>query len=158
MEQRLELDKLTEPAAGKKVVLAVVEEELAVGTQTVETGARRFRKVRHEEMLDLAIPVRIEEADVQRVERNLPADETTGPRQEGDTWVIPVYEWVPVTEMRLMLKEEIRITKRQRDETVHQRVPVTRETVVMERRDGPDGSWRPDDPAAASQVCLPSSS
>jgi uncharacterized protein (TIGR02271 family) len=53
-------------------------------------------------------------------------------RQEGDTLIIPVYEEILVVEKRLVLKEEIRITKRHIDATEQARVLLREEHVDIE--------------------------
>ncbi len=56
-------------------------------------------------------------------------------RQEGDTLIIPITEEILVVEKRLRIKEEIHITKT-RQTTVHsETVPLTSETVSIERFD-----------------------
>jgi stress response protein YsnF len=73
-----------------------------------------------------------------------------GPRQEGDTLIVPVFEYVPVTEMRLMLKEEVRITKAAAEVDAVHRASVRREELVVERRDGASGEWFVEDGAVGS--------
>ena len=63
----------------------------------------------------------------------------TGPeppqRYEGETLVVPVLEEVLVFEKRLRLKEEVRITRRQRQVHQPQRVSLRTEEVSVERFD-----------------------
>ena len=54
-------------------------------------------------------------------------------RQEGDVLVIPVLEEVIVLQKRLMLKEEIRITKRSQQTIEPQVVTLRREEIVVEQ-------------------------
>ena len=54
-------------------------------------------------------------------------------RQEGDVLVIPVLEEVIVLQKRLMLKEEIRITKRSQQIIEPQAVTLRREEIVIEQ-------------------------
>jgi stress response protein YsnF len=54
---------------------------------------------------------------------------------------VPVFEYVPVTEMRLMLKEEVRIEFKETEETTVHTAEVQRQEVVVERRTGTDGDW-----------------
>ena len=53
-------------------------------------------------------------------------------RSEEDTLIIPVLEEVLVVEKRLLLKEEVRITKREETHTP-QRVTLRREEAAVER-------------------------
>jgi stress response protein YsnF len=127
-----------------EVRLAAVQEELAVDVRKTETGAVRVRKVVHEEMQPVAMRLRSEQVEVSRVAVNRAVDERSEPRQEGDTLIIPVYEYVPVVRMQLTLKEEVRIktTETQKD-VVHQ-VLVNTEELIVERREGANGEWRRD--------------
>ena len=145
----------TAPAAPTHIVaddapvrLAVVEEQITVGVEQHETGAVRVRKVTHDDIVDVPITLRSEQVDIRHVPENRPVDSEYGPRQVGDTWIVPVFEYVPVTELRLMLKEEIHITRRTVEQEVIHTVPVRKDTLIVERRQGPAGEWVPDDPPA----------
>jgi stress response protein YsnF len=54
-------------------------------------------------------------------------------RQEGDTIIIPIVEEVLHTERRLILKEEIKITRRQKTEQFHDRVTLRYQEAVITR-------------------------
>jgi stress response protein YsnF len=81
-------------------------------------------------------PEYIEKVDVERVPVNQQIESPLRPRYEGETLIIPVMEEVLVVERRLMLKEEIRVTKRR--QTVHnpQRVILRSEEILVERIPG----------------------
>jgi uncharacterized protein (TIGR02271 family) len=121
-----------------------VEERLQVGVDAVETGAVRVRKVVHEETQPVSVTLRRQHVEVRRVPINRPVDERAAPRQEGDTLVIPVFEYVPVVKMQLTLKEEVHVTTTESHEEVVQEVTLNSEELVVERREGPDGQWRPE--------------
>lgn len=121
--------------------IAVVEEQVAIGVERRETGALRVRRVSREEEVDVPAILRSETADVRRVAVNRHVEAEFGPRQEGDTLIIPVFEYVPVTEMRLVLKEEIHVRKRTVEEDTVQKVQVRKDEVVVERREGLTGEW-----------------
>ncbi len=53
-----------------------------------------------------------EEYNIERVAVGKIVTDTPVQRQEGDTLILPVTEEVLVTEKRLLLREEIRITRR----------------------------------------------
>ncbi|WP_244818071.1 YsnF/AvaK domain-containing protein [Caballeronia sp. Lep1P3] len=127
-----------------EVRLSAVQEELAVGVRTTETGAVRVRKVVHEEMHPVSMRLRAEEVEVRRVAVNRPVEERAEPRREGDTLVIPVYEYVPVVRMQLTLKEEVYVTTRQTQQDVVHHVLLNSEELVVERREGARGEWKPD--------------
>ena len=60
-------------------------------------------------------------------------------RSEGDTTIIPLYEEVLVVEKRLVLVEEIRITKRQTEKRELERVTLRREQATVERLEPEEG-------------------
>lgn len=126
---------------GEKTRIAAVEEQVAVGVEKNETGALRVRRVSREEEVNVPVTLRSEKADVRRVVVNRQVEAEFGPRQEGDTLIIPVFEYVPVTEMRLMLKEEIHVRKHAVEEEAVQTVSVRKDEVIVERREGPAGEW-----------------
>lgn len=121
-------------AAGDgRIVLPVVAEELRVGKRMVETGVVRVRKLVREHEETVEQPLTREEVQIERVPIGRVVDVTPEPRNEGDTLVIPVLEEVLVVEKRVMLKEEVRVTWRQVEERVPQRVVLRSEEIVVER-------------------------
>lgn len=117
------------------IVIPVIEEQLHVGTELVETGRVRVSKQVHEETQTIDIPVTREVVDVQRVPINQVVTEVPPSRQEGDTLILPVVREEVVTSIRLVLVEEVRITRRQERTTDHQTVTLRHETVSIDRID-----------------------
>ena len=118
--------------AGETVVIPIVEEMLTLDKREVITGGVRLTKrvTEREEVVDEAL-LR-ESVTVERVSINQIVAVAPPSRQEGDTLIVPVLEEVLVTEKRLLLKEEVRITRTQK--TVHdpQTVTVRSEEAVLE--------------------------
>ncbi len=123
-------------------VVPVMEEELRVGKRVVETGRVRVTKTVHEHEEVVDEPLMREEYDVERVRIDEFVDGPVGPRHEGETLIVPVLEEVLVVEKRLVVREELRITRRQTEERRPQRVKLLSEEVSVERA-GPDAA-RPD--------------
>ncbi|MFL9921838.1 DUF2382 domain-containing protein [Paraburkholderia fungorum] len=96
--------------ADEELRVAAVREELEVGVKSIETGAVRVRTVVHEDMHPVAVSLRSEKVTVERIPVGRAVERRDAPRQEGDTLIIPVYEYVPVIRMQLTLKEEVRVT------------------------------------------------
>jgi uncharacterized protein (TIGR02271 family) len=125
------------PAASTRepvLIVPVVAEELHVGKRQVETGRARITKkvTEHEEVVDDALmreEVEIEHIPVHKVWEG----EAPTVRYEGDTLVIPLLEEVLVVAKKLMLKEEVRISKRQTLVHEPQRVTLRSEEVTVER-------------------------
>jgi uncharacterized protein (TIGR02271 family) len=111
-----------------------MQEELDVRTRRVEkeSGVRVSKTVEErEEVVDE--PLTQETVDVERVSINRPVDAPAGIRYEGDTMIIPIFEEVLVVEKRLMLKEEIRVTRRKTVFRTPERVTLRRELAAVER-------------------------
>lgn len=114
----------------------VIEEELHVGKRRVDTGrgVRVHKTVeQREELVDqplLRDEIVVEHVNVGRVVKE---DEVPLTRYEGDTMVLPVFEEVLVVQKQLMLKEEVRITRRQHEVHAPQKVVLRSEQVKVER-------------------------
>jgi uncharacterized protein (TIGR02271 family) len=119
----------------RPLVLPVIQEALDVQTRTVETGRVRITKVIHEREELVDEPLVQEKVTIERVPVNRVVEGPIPVRSEGDTMIVSVLEEVLVVETRLLLAEELRITRR-RTET-HRPVTVTvrREDVTVERVD-----------------------
>jgi uncharacterized protein (TIGR02271 family) len=96
-----------------RLTVPIIEEKLDVGKRTVELGSLEIRKTVEQVQEARRLPLSFDQLDVQHVEVNRPLDAPLEPRYEGDVLIIPVMEEVLVIEKRLMLKEEVRISKRQ---------------------------------------------
>ena len=120
-------------------VIPVIEEQLLVEKQVVETGLLRVSKTVLEEEETVDIPLMSETFDVERVAVNQYVDTPPAVRYDGDTTVIPVLKEVLVTEKRLLLVEEVHITKRQTTTNDMQRVILRREEVTVQRVDTEEG-------------------
>ena len=114
-------------------VIQLAEETLKVGTRTVERGQVRVTKrvVEREEIVDQ--PLMREEVMVEHISINQVVEQAAPVRYEGDTTIIPLYEEVLVFEKRLMLVEEVRVTRRSSERRAPQQVVLRREEAVVER-------------------------
>lgn len=115
------------------LVVPVIEETLDVHTTSVETGRVRIHKTVHEWEETVDPPLLHDEVVVERVPINRVVEGPVSVRSEEDTLVIPLLEEVLVVEKRLLLKEEIRITKRRVETHAPQQVTLRREEAVVER-------------------------
>lgn len=125
----------TSRAPGEELVVPVVVEEVDVQKRQWETGGVRVGiEVRErEEVVDQ--PLVREEVTVERIPIHQVVTEAPGVRQEGNTTIVPVLEEVLVVEKRLVLKEEVRITKRRFEAHEPQRVILKTEEPRIERID-----------------------
>lgn len=118
-------------------VLPVTQEDLTVGKQRVETGSVKIHKSVQERVEVVDEPLQSEEVDIERVTINRPIDEPPAVRHEGDILIIPLLEEVLFVEKRLVLREEIRIKKVQKEIHAPQQVTLRQEQVEIERQPGP---------------------
>ncbi len=114
-------------------VIPVIEEQVNVSKQTVETGRVHISKRVHtaEEIVD--VPTAHEEIDVERVAVNRYVESAPEVRYEGDTTIIPVMREEAVVVKRLILVEELHVTKRIVRTHEQQQVSVRREEIDVNR-------------------------
>jgi uncharacterized protein (TIGR02271 family) len=125
-----------ESAEGRtEAVIPVVEERPKVGRRIRETQTVRVSKKTHERQETVDEPTIHERVEVERVAVNRPVDEVEDNRYEGETLIIPVYREELVLQKRLVLKEEIRITKRREEEHHPQQITLREQEVEIERQD-----------------------
>lgn len=128
----------TEPSEQDALRIPVVQEQLALGTRTVDTGRGvRIHKTvtEHPVVIDeglLRDELRVEHVPVDRI---VGADQAPANRYQGDTLVIPVLEEVLVIERKVRIKEELHITRIRHEERHVETVPLKAERVEIERFD-----------------------
>ena len=122
-------------ARAESVVVPVVEEEISIDRRWVETGRVRVSKRVNERVEVVDEPLLLEEVHVERVPVDRVVDGPVPVRYEGDTMIVPLFEEVLVVEKRLVLKEELHITKRRREERRPQEVTLRSEEARVERLD-----------------------
>jgi stress response protein YsnF len=112
----------------------VIEEEAHVEKRTVTTGRVRVETVT--EIHDEVATAELETSDVEitRVPVGREVENPPAMRTMGDTIVVPVLEEVLVVERRLMLKEELHITRRVTSETVDVPVRLRKQRAVVTRK------------------------
>ncbi len=133
------------------VVVPVVAEQLEVAKRTVEGGGVRIRKTvsEREEVVDE--PLMREEVQVRRVPVNKVVDGPVPVRHVGDTMIVSLLEEVLVVEKKLMVKEELHITKEKVESYRPQRVRLRTEEAVIERVEDGRESYVEEDGGAAGQ-------
>jgi uncharacterized protein (TIGR02271 family) len=114
-------------------------EELAVGKETVETGRLHVGKRTLTREADVDEDLTREEAVVETVPKGHRVFEMPVTRVVGDTTIIPIVEEVLHTEKRLVLKEEIHITRRRTTEHFHDTVTLRHQEAVVTRDQGATG-------------------
>ncbi|MBX2997274.1 MAG: YsnF/AvaK domain-containing protein [Caldilineaceae bacterium] len=119
----------------ESLVIPVVTEDVAIRKEKHISGRVRITKTVHDREALLEETVQREEVNVERVAINRVVDEVSEQYYEGETLVIPIYTEVLVVEKRLMLAEELRITKQRYEQPVQEHVTLRDEEVKVERLD-----------------------
>ena len=137
---RPRVERVVEP--GETTKIPVVEEQLQVQKKVVETGGVRVHKSVEAEDVLVEMPVLEEEFLVERVTINQYVD-TAPPaiRNEGNTTIIPVLKEVLVK--RLVLVEEVHITKKTVKKQGSAEATLRKEKVTVERIENPQDSTPP---------------
>ena len=118
------------------VVIPVIEEHLTVDKKEVETGRVTISKKVHSEQQMIDIPVVEEEVDVQRIPFNQYVESTPpAVRYEGEKTIIPILKEVLVVEKKLVLVEEVHITRKQNHSKISQQETLRQEEIIVNRVD-----------------------
>jgi uncharacterized protein (TIGR02271 family) len=133
MSSKRPSDDYSETERVESARIPVVEEKLKVGVRKEEIGKVRAVKKVHEEDLIVSGPVINQDVQVQRVPLNQYVDKAPRIRHEGNTMIIPVVREEVIVSTRLVLVEEVRITRRQVEETIEKPITIRKEEVVIER-------------------------
>ena len=115
--------------------IALVQEDLTLAKRQIETRRVRLtthteEHVEHIEETLLRTEVEIDRVQIGRVVETIPSL-----RMEGDTLVYPIVEEILVKQ--LVLREEVRVTPRQRSEPFSQDVTLRRVRAEVERSSAP---------------------
>ena len=115
--------------------IPIIEETLEVRKVAVDQGGYRINKrvQVHERVVDELLQHERVAVERRPIGRALAAGEVPEARYEGDTLVLPVIEEILVTEKRLMLIEEVRITRMQGTHHDPQRIELRKEEIEIER-------------------------
>jgi uncharacterized protein (TIGR02271 family) len=108
------------------------EEVLEPILQPVDRGVIRVQRRVETVPSEVIADVGHDEVTVERIEIGEPVETAPEPRQEGDTWIIPVIEEQLVLQKRLIVKEEIRLTRRRVTEPVPVSDTIRRHVVDIE--------------------------
>ena len=136
------------PQSQDEVVIPVIEEELVAGRRQVKTGSVRVDKHVEKRIRRVEAPLLQENVEIRRVPVNRVIDEEPPIRHHGNAVVVPIVEEELVITKRLVLKEEIYLTKRRIKDRVVKDVQLNLERAEI-RRFGAEG--RPRDRAVPRQ-------
>lgn len=118
--------------------IPIVEEELSIEQRRKSSGKVMVTTSTHAEQSLAAADLERTDVTVERVPIDREISVAPGVREEGNTTVIPVLEEVLVIEKRLVLKEEIRLTRSTSTEHVEMPVTLRKQTATVERIETPN--------------------
>ncbi|MBA4121692.1 MAG: YsnF/AvaK domain-containing protein [Acidobacteria bacterium] len=123
----------TDSVNSERLVVPILNEELKISREKVVTGGVRVHKTVQERTETVDQPTFEEKIEVERVTVNQFVDAPPPVRYEGDVMIMPLLEEVLVVEKRLVLREEVRISKRRETVNKPQQIVLRREDVTVER-------------------------
>ena len=112
--------------------LNVLQEQVNINKKIVESGKVVIHKKVHQENKDVEVPVSHEEVEIKKVAVNKYVTEAPPVRYEGNTTIIPVMKEVAVIEKKLLLVEEVHVTKHAVQKTEERTVPLREEEIEVE--------------------------
>lgn len=115
------------------IAVPLIEERLEVSKRTIPTGKVRLHKDVREYDVQLDEPLQVNTWDVERVPLNRPVEAVPDVRQEGNTTVYPLVEEQLVITKQLILKEEVRVTRKDFEHRDTQTVTLRQEVMTVER-------------------------
>jgi len=133
--------RISPPALGTDEVVSFVHaqtvpilaEEVTLGKRRHESVVRIAKKVLTRDVI-VDDPLIRDTFEIRRVPVNKIIAEPVEPRQEGDVFIVPIFEEVLVTEKRLLLREEVHIVRTREEVHEPRRVTLRREEVEVQRR------------------------
>lgn len=111
----------------------VIHEQVQVDKKVVETGVVQIIKRVSEDRQTVNLPTSREEITVERIARNQYVETPPSIRYEGDTMIIPVLQEVIITQKKILLVEEVYVTKHQVHEHKSEEIILRKEDVIIER-------------------------
>jgi uncharacterized protein (TIGR02271 family) len=111
----------------------VIQEQAFVDKQIIEKARVRVTKNVKEEKENIDVDVAHEEVEVTKIPVNKYVDTAPEVRFEGNTTIIPVLKEVLVIEKKMLLVEEVHITKRTVNNRKQETVSLLKEEVTVER-------------------------
>lgn len=116
----------------QSIMIPVIEEQMVVDKQLVETGKVIISKKVNEEAVNIDVQLSNEKVNVERIEINQYVETTPEAiRYEGETMIISILK--EVYEKRIILMEELHVTKIKNVETVSRQETLRREEINIER-------------------------
>ena len=107
---------------GEQKIFPVIEEEIVVSKRVVKTGSVRVQKHVEKRIESVSFPLKRHTVEVKRVPVGHEIESVPATRTVGATTIIPVVEEEIIFTRRLILKEEIHMTKHFTEEMTTKKV------------------------------------
>ncbi len=130
--QRNSMAPLTLDAEGR-LTIALSEEFVHVGKTQVDRGGIRITKRVEATEQQIDETLLYEDVEVERRAVGRDVDRIPDVRREGDTLIYPIVEERLYTEKRLVLVEELHVTRLQRTEPYSKSIALRKEHITIER-------------------------
>ncbi len=117
----------------ERVTINLVQEEIRVHKEVIEKDTVRIIKKVHATQETVNTSVQTEEVQVEKIAVNKYVDSYPEVRYEGNTMIVPVVKEVVVVEKKLLLIEEVYITRHTVTSQEEQTLPLRREEIIVER-------------------------
>lgn len=125
----------THPNQDKSKTIPVIEEKLNIDIQSVEKSKTHISKQVHEENVTVDIPLIHENIEIQRVAKNISIDTPPEVRYEGNTMIIPIIKEEVIIQKKLVLVEEVHVTKHKTEVHEPKQVKLRKEEIRLDKTD-----------------------
>ena len=119
----------------QKIVIPLVEERVSATKRKVETGRVRIRTHVDERIEVIRQELARDEVEIERVPMNRHITEMPKVREEKGVTIVPVVEEVLVIEKKLMLVEEIRLSRKRSTEKYEKPITLRAQRAEVEREE-----------------------
>jgi uncharacterized protein (TIGR02271 family) len=117
--------------------LTLVEEQLEISKREIERGSVLIRTHVAERDETATVELQHQDVDVERVPVGREVTSMPSIREEDGVLIVPIVDEELVVGTRLILREELRISRRSRAEKVHRTVRLRSEQAEITRTDKP---------------------
>lgn len=119
----------------QKLVIPLVEERVSASKREVETGRVRVRTHVDERIEVIRQELARDEVEIERVPINRHITEMPQVREEKGVTIVPVVEEVLVIEKKLMLVEEIRLSRKRTYEKYEKPITLRSQRAEVDRQE-----------------------
>jgi uncharacterized protein (TIGR02271 family) len=116
-----------------EIIIPVIEEEVVIDKKIIEKGGIVIDKKITTQDISVEAPLKSDHLSIEHVAINRFLDSRPEIRYEGETMIIPVLKEVFVK--RLLLVEEIRITKETEIQSHSEKITLKKEEVTIRRKE-----------------------